>query len=163
MTATFEVRLTDEQIDEFWSQGFTHVERITTENGRVTGVVAGGQAIAADRVLSGVDPKTTFLKLLDPLDLPPEFAAKMRQAGCTEAGIKAFQSSYSNLLGGSSGLIPEDTIDPVLELPKLEDLTAPEADDGDLLRQEPEPEDAAPLLKRFWRRKANEKGAPAGV
>jgi ectoine hydroxylase-related dioxygenase (phytanoyl-CoA dioxygenase family) len=31
MPERFDVRLTDEQVDEFWSQGFTHVDRITTD------------------------------------------------------------------------------------------------------------------------------------
>jgi phytoene dehydrogenase-like protein len=56
----------------------TGVERIVVREGRATGVIANGELVAADRVVSAVDPKTTFLSLVDPSDLTPEFAAKMR-------------------------------------------------------------------------------------
>ncbi len=36
-------------------------------------VLAGGEEILADRVLSAVDPKLTFLSLVGPMNLPPEF------------------------------------------------------------------------------------------
>jgi phytoene dehydrogenase-like protein len=54
------------------------VERITTRDDRVTGVVVDGHEIAADVVLSAVDPKTTFLRLVEPTDLSPDFAQKIR-------------------------------------------------------------------------------------
>ena len=54
------------------------VERIITKDERVTGVVANGQVIACATVLSGVDPKTTFLSLIDPAELSPEFTTKVR-------------------------------------------------------------------------------------
>jgi len=54
------------------------VERILTRNERVCGVMSGGKEIAAATVLSSADPKSTFLDLLDPLDLPPDFAARIR-------------------------------------------------------------------------------------
>jgi phytoene dehydrogenase-like protein len=55
------------------------VERILVKNGAVTGVaLSGGDEIAAKRIVSGADPQRTFLRLLDPGDLPPSFAAKMR-------------------------------------------------------------------------------------
>lgn len=54
------------------------VERILTRHERVVGVLSGGQEIATSAVLSCADPKTTFLELLDPLDLPPDFAARVR-------------------------------------------------------------------------------------
>ena len=41
-------------------------------NDRVSGVVAAGRRIDADAVVSAVDPKTTFLTLMDPADLAPE-------------------------------------------------------------------------------------------
>jgi phytoene dehydrogenase-like protein len=53
------------------------VERIVVRDGRVTGVIAGGEEIEADRVVSGADPKTTFLTLMDPTSLPSEFAAQI--------------------------------------------------------------------------------------
>jgi UDP-N-acetylglucosamine pyrophosphorylase len=51
-----------------------------------------------------------------------EFVDKMRKAGASDAAIRTFEHSYSMLLAGDSGLISEATIDPVRELPKLEDL-----------------------------------------
>ena len=56
----------------------TPVDRILVEDGRARGVVAGGQALASEIVLSGVDPRTTFLGLLDATDLTPDFATKAR-------------------------------------------------------------------------------------
>ena len=56
----------------------SRIERILIRDGRVTGVVTAGQEIAAARVLSAIDPKTTFLRLVDAADLAPEFLQKMR-------------------------------------------------------------------------------------
>jgi phytoene dehydrogenase-like protein len=53
----------------------TRVERILVVDDRVVGVIAGGQEIAADAVVSAVDPQTTFLGLLDPGDLSPGFSS----------------------------------------------------------------------------------------
>jgi phytoene dehydrogenase-like protein len=63
------------------------VERIVSAGERVTGVVAGGREIAADAVVSAVDPKTTFLRLVDPADLSPDFLSKIR--GYRAAGTLA--------------------------------------------------------------------------
>ena len=55
------------------------VERITTKDGRVTGVVlAGGEEIPARAVASAADPKHTFLRLLDPAVLDPEDLLRLR-------------------------------------------------------------------------------------
>ena len=56
----------------------TAVDRLVIRDDRIAGVVAGGEEIAADVVLSSVDPKTLFLRLVDPTDLSPDFAQKMR-------------------------------------------------------------------------------------
>ncbi len=62
------------------------VQRITVSEGRATTVVlATGEEISARSVVSNADPRTTFLKLVDPLDLDPDFLLKMRNyraAGC---------------------------------------------------------------------------------
>lgn len=55
----------------------TPVERILVKDGRATGVIAGGREIQATAVVSAVDPKTTFLKLMDPVDLTPDFLMKI--------------------------------------------------------------------------------------
>ena len=55
------------------------VERITTKDGRVTGVVlAGGEEIPAKAVVSGADPHRTFLRMLDPAVLDPEDLRRIR-------------------------------------------------------------------------------------
>jgi len=56
----------------------TRVDRILVKNERVSGVVADGREIPADAVVSAVDPKTTFLRLMDPVDLMPDFLLKIR-------------------------------------------------------------------------------------
>lgn len=55
------------------------VERIQVKDGAATGVVlAGGEEIAAKAVVSGADPRRTFLGLLDPVHLAPSFVVKMQ-------------------------------------------------------------------------------------
>ena len=56
----------------------TPVEQIVVSDDRVVAVIAGKQRVAADAVISAVDPKTTFLRLMDPSDLAPDFLAKIR-------------------------------------------------------------------------------------
>jgi phytoene dehydrogenase-like protein len=56
----------------------TRVDRIVVTNEQVSGVVANGREIPADAVVSAVDPKTTFLRLMDPVDLMPDFLLKIR-------------------------------------------------------------------------------------
>ena len=55
------------------------VEKVLNRGKQVTGVVlASGEEILADRVLSNLDPKRTFLGLLDQKSLEPELLAKAR-------------------------------------------------------------------------------------
>jgi phytoene dehydrogenase-like protein len=54
------------------------VERILVKESRVTGVVANGQEIPCGTVVSGLDPKATFLSLVDPAELEPDFTTKVR-------------------------------------------------------------------------------------
>ncbi len=55
------------------------VEQIVVKNGAATGVVLrGGEEIPAKCVVSGADPRRTFLGLLDPVHLPPSFVVKMQ-------------------------------------------------------------------------------------
>ncbi len=56
-------------------------------------------------------------------DCFPEFAAKMQKEGIKPAAIQAFQSSYTKLVKGQTGLIPEAGIEPVSELPSLEQIS----------------------------------------
>lgn len=55
------------------------VEQIRTKNGAVGSVVLrDGEEIATEAVVSGVDPKRTFFNLLDPSQLDPTFAQRMK-------------------------------------------------------------------------------------
>jgi phytoene dehydrogenase-like protein len=56
-----------------------HVQHIRVKNNAVTGVVlADGEEIAVDAVVSGIDPKRTFFNLVDPSQLDPTFALRIR-------------------------------------------------------------------------------------
>ena len=56
------------------------VARIRTKDQRAIGVVlANGDEIDADLVLSSVDPRRTFLALLDPRELPSEFVDQVKR------------------------------------------------------------------------------------
>ncbi len=56
------------------------VEKIVVRQGRAQGVVLqGGEEIAGKVVASNLDPKKTFLDLLNPADLDPEFLHGIRQ------------------------------------------------------------------------------------
>jgi len=56
------------------------VARIAVKNGQATGVVlANGDELTADLVLSSVDPNLTFLKFLDAKELPDEFLDEVRR------------------------------------------------------------------------------------
>ncbi len=55
------------------------VRHIRVKDGAVASLVlAGGEEISANAVVSGVDPKRTFFKLLDPSLLDPTFALRIR-------------------------------------------------------------------------------------
>jgi phytoene dehydrogenase-like protein len=55
------------------------VQHIRIKEGVVNGVVlAGGEEIAVEAVVSGVDPKRTFFQLVDPSQLDPTFANRLK-------------------------------------------------------------------------------------
>ena len=55
------------------------VSEIRVKDGQAVAVVlAGGEEIGARAVVSNADPKTTFLRLVDPSDLEPSFLTKTR-------------------------------------------------------------------------------------
>jgi phytoene dehydrogenase-like protein len=55
-------------------------EKIVVQGGRVRGVVlAGGEEIEAGVVVSNLDPKQTFLRLVDQRDLDPKFVAAIQR------------------------------------------------------------------------------------
>ena len=56
------------------------VARVLVRGGRAAGVVlANGDEIAANVVVSGLDPRRTFLQLLEPNDLPPDLVTTIRR------------------------------------------------------------------------------------
>jgi phytoene dehydrogenase-like protein len=56
------------------------VERVLVKNGRVTGVaLASGEEIAADLVVSGLDPRLTFTRLVEPAQLPSDLVEGVRR------------------------------------------------------------------------------------
>jgi phytoene dehydrogenase-like protein len=77
------------------------VERIVVTDECVTGVLAGGEQIEAATVLSCADPKTTFVELLDPVDLAPDFLLKIRnyRAAGTIAKVNLALSSLPSFRG----------------------------------------------------------------
>jgi phytoene dehydrogenase-like protein len=65
------------------------VARILTRHGRVRGVaLESGEEIAARVVASGVDPKVTFLRLLEQTELPPDFVEAIRKLRCEGTSCK---------------------------------------------------------------------------
>jgi len=59
------------------------VQRILVKDGAVTGVVlVDGTEIAATTVISGADPRRTFLNLIDPVELEPDFMTRIRNYRC---------------------------------------------------------------------------------
>lgn len=62
---------------EIWTGA--DVKNILVKNGAATGVaLSNGDEISANAVVSGANPRQTFLGLLDPVHLPPSFVVKMQ-------------------------------------------------------------------------------------
>ena len=85
------------------------VDRVVVEHGRATSVSVGGAEMPADAVVSALDPRTTFLKLLDPLVLSPDFLSKIghyRSAGTVAkvnlalSALPGFGAPNAELLSG---------------------------------------------------------------
>jgi phytoene dehydrogenase-like protein len=67
----------------------SEVRHIRTKDGAVAGVVlANGEEIACEAVVSGVNPKRTFFELLDPANLDPIFAMRMKNFRTTGSVAK---------------------------------------------------------------------------
>jgi phytoene dehydrogenase-like protein len=65
------------------------VSRILVHGGRATGVVlAGGDEVRADRVVSCLDAQATFLRLMDQADLPDDFVDAVRGIDYASASCK---------------------------------------------------------------------------
>jgi phytoene dehydrogenase-like protein len=67
----------------------SEVQHIRTKGGAVSGVVlANGEEIACEAVVSGVNPKLTFFGLLDAANLDPIFAMRMKNLRTTGSVAK---------------------------------------------------------------------------
>ena len=65
------------------------VEKNIVENGQATGVrLNGGETVSAKALVSNLDPKRTFLKLLDADDLPAEFVADIEHLRMGHASLR---------------------------------------------------------------------------
>ena len=65
------------------------VARVLVKDGATTGVVLeNGEEIAARAVVSNADPQRTFLRLVDPTDLDPDFLMKVRGYRATGTAAK---------------------------------------------------------------------------
>jgi len=67
-------------------------------------VLANGEEISADKVISAVDPKQTFLSLVGPMNLPPEFVWKTQSIK-----MRGSVAKIHLLTDGNHG-IPEGTL-----------------------------------------------------
>ena len=81
------------------------VARIQVDTYTCKGVVlANGEELSADTVISAVDPKRTFLSLVGPLNLPPEFVWKTQSIK-----MRGSVAKVHLLTDGNHG-IPEGTV-----------------------------------------------------
>jgi phytoene dehydrogenase-like protein len=81
------------------------VERILVDTYTCTGVMlAGGEEISAGAVLSSVDPKRTFLSLVQPVNLPPQFVWKTQSIK-----MRGSVSKLHLLTDGTHG-VPDGTV-----------------------------------------------------
>ena len=95
----------------------TAVARIDVKDDRAVGVtVANGEHIESRSVVSGVDPKRTFLKLCDADYLPPEFMWRMKhyrtrgtlaKVNLALSALPSFTGATREMLGGRVRLAPD--------------------------------------------------------
>src|SRR5258707_1757099 len=79
--------------------------------GQITGQVGGSRFSHKNLIMD----KTDGTKLVE---------GKMRKAGISQAAIDAFLFQYRKLLARDTGLIPEDSISPIEQPPRLDDAPA---------------------------------------
>jgi phytoene dehydrogenase-like protein len=79
----------------------SEVARIETSDGSAKVILKDGSEFSARAVVSNADPRTTFLKLVDPVDLDPNFLLKMRnyRANGTVAKINLALDGLPNFTG----------------------------------------------------------------
>ncbi len=85
------------------------VAKIMVRNGRVEGVgLEDGSELRAPRVASSADAHVTFLKLVDPKELPEEFVAAVRAIDYSSASFKinVALSELPDFAAGAAGGLP---------------------------------------------------------
>lgn len=81
------------------------VRQVTVKDMRATGVLlSNGEEIAANNVISGADPKHTFLQLVGAMELPPEFVWNVQSIK-----MRGSVAKVHLLTGGNHG-IPAGTV-----------------------------------------------------
>lgn len=81
------------------------VKQVTVKDGHATGVVlASGDEYSAPVILSAVDPRRTFLSLVGPMELPPEFVWKTQSIK-----LRGSLAKLHLLTDGNHG-VPEGTL-----------------------------------------------------
>jgi len=91
---------------------------INSADGRVTGVeLAGGETIGAQAVASNADPKRTFLHLVDPEELSPEFLLHIRnfEMNGVVAKVNFALAGPPKLPAAGDGVPPHFRVCPSLE------------------------------------------------
>lgn len=84
------------------------VTRVEMEDDRVAGVtLASGETIESRAVVSGVDPRRTFLSLCDADHLPPEFLWRMKhyRSRGTLAKVNLALSALPNFIGATQEML----------------------------------------------------------
>jgi phytoene dehydrogenase-like protein len=66
------------------------VEKITTENGNISGVIANGETIKAKAVVSNANLKTTVLEMLNGNSISPEFRKKTEEVKVNNSSCQVY-------------------------------------------------------------------------
>jgi phytoene dehydrogenase-like protein len=93
------------------------IEKIVVRNNAVSGVLTAGQTLEANVVISSANPKTTFLRLIEPSELSPDFAAKIQnyRAAGTVAKVNLALSALPDFGCGPEALSGRIQIGPDLD------------------------------------------------
>jgi phytoene dehydrogenase-like protein len=87
----------------------TQVEKIETSEERATKVLLkSGEEVSARVIVSNADPRTTFLKLVEPVDLDPSFLLKIQNYRATGVSAKINLALYG--LPSFSGIDGKDAV-----------------------------------------------------
>lgn len=101
--------ISDRLLEVFRAEGGEYyqglpVQKILVENNQAAGVLTGdGSVISADRMVSNVDYKSTFLELIDESALEPEFLSRIRAIPytgselCVYLGLNPAQCDFSRM------------------------------------------------------------------